>query len=152
MKVILSILIIVTLAAHKPLGAGVSTLTGKSSSARTLLYIEMDDIMGGLQKAELIVDGKKLAFTDEDKSTTVFDSVNGVLTLYLTGNNNAAFPNGRFIRFWAIPKTFKTVVSRPGHRKYEFKGRIEATEPRKGENFNNRIPQVEMDCTLDYEL
>ncbi len=152
MKLFLTIVFALTMFGFRSSGSGISILTCKSETGRTLFYAELDDIVEGLQKAELKVDGKKLLFNNDDKSYAIFDPKNGVFTLFLTGSENPDFPNGRFVEFWAIPKTFKTIISNPGHQRYEFRGKIEATEPRKGADKDNRIPQVELICILDYEI
>ena len=73
-----------------------------------------------------------------------------VFTVFILGKENKEFPNGRFIQFWALPETFKAVNSDRSNQKYEFKARIEATEPRKDKDL--RIPQVELNCTLTYKI
>ena len=133
-------------------GSGTAHLTCKSESGRTLFTAELQDIEGLLEKAELIVDNKKLIFDENDEAHTIFDAKSGVFTVYITGEENEDFPNGRFIQFWAIPKSFKVISSDRSNQRYEFKARIEATEPRKGTNRNLRIPQVELNCTLVYKI
>lgn len=133
-------------------GSGTAHLSCKSESGRTVFTAELQDITGLLEKAELIVDGKKLLFTSEDEAYTIFDDELGVLTIYLSGNANTDFPNGRFIEFWAIPKTFKTIFSDRSNQRYEFKARIVGTEPRKGEGKYLHIPQVELNCVLEYKI
>ena len=55
------------------------------------------------------------------------------------------------IHFWAIPKSFKTLISSSTHQRYEFRSEIEATEPGNGSD-KNRILQVELICTLNYKI
>jgi hypothetical protein len=57
----------------------------------------------------------------------------------------------RFIRFWAIPSTFKTVE---GNRNvgavYEFEAFLEATEPRPGKG--HATSTIRLQCTLTYRI
>lgn len=135
-------------------GSGTAYLTCKSESGKTIFNAELQDIDGLLQKAELIVDGKKVTFDENDEARTIFDEKNGVFTLYLSGSRNKDFPNGRFVRLWAMPKTFKILKSdtQAQDQKYEFKAKIEGTEPRKGADRILRIPQVELTCILEYKI
>ena len=131
-------------------GSGTAHLTCKSESGKTIFKAELADITGLLEKAVLEIDKKKLEFTSDDDVYTIFDPKIGVFTIYITGETNDEFPNSRFVEFWAIPSTFKTILSGRAHQKYQFKARIEATEPRN--NNNQRTPQIELICTLEYEI
>jgi hypothetical protein len=132
-------------------GSGTAYLRCKSESGRTIFYAELQDIDAGLIKAQLTVDGKKVIFNGDDRGYTIFDAGTGVFTIYIDGEKTKDFPNGRFIQFWAIPKSFKDAGSDSHYQKYEFKARIEGTEPRKGEGKFLRIPQVELNCVLEYK-
>lgn len=131
-------------------GSGTAYLKGRSASGRTIFTAELQDITSKLEKATLSVDGKKLAFTSSDQAFTIFDPEHGVFTVYITGETDEEFTNSRFIEFWAIPQTFKVIKSSRDKQKYEFKARLEATEPRKEKNL--RTPQVELTCTLEYRI
>jgi hypothetical protein len=98
----------------------------------------------------LTIDGNKLRFGEDDNAYTIFDPGKGVFTVYLSGETTNEFPNGRFIQFWALPESFKIVSSDRNNQEYQFKARIEATEPRKDKAL--RIPQVELNCTLTYKI
>ena len=152
MRTLLLVLLFSISVSFKIPGSGTSHLTCKSESGRTLFTAELQDIDGLLEKAELIVDGKKLSFDESDEAHTIFDAESGVFTVYITGQSNDDFPNGRFVEFWAIPKSFRIISADRSYQKYEFKARIEATEPRRGANKNLRIPQVELNCTLTYKI
>lgn len=143
---------IYTFGSFKPLGSGTAYLVCKSESGRTLFNAELQDIVGGLEKAELIVDGKKIVFNseNEDEAYTIFDANSKVFTLYITGKTNKEFPNSRFIEFWAIPSTFKIISSDRSNQKYEFKAKVVGTEPRKNKDL--RTPEVIMNCTLEYKI
>jgi hypothetical protein len=137
-------------ASFKIPGSGTAFLDCKSESGRTILHAELQDIDGLLEKAELIVDSKKLGFTEDDEAYTIFDPQKKVFTIYITGKMNKDFPNGRFIQLWALPETFKIINGDRENQVYEFKARMEATEPR--QNKDLRIPQVELYCKLKYSI
>ena len=134
----------------KPPGSGTAQLTCKSESGKTIFKAGLEDITGQLEQAVLEIDKKKLEFTSDDDVYTIFDPKIGVFTIYITGETNEEFTNSRFVQLWAIPNTFKTINSSRGHQKYQFKARIEATEPR--QNKNLRTPQIELTCTLEYVI
>ena len=152
MRILFILLLSSIFVSFKIVGSGTAHLTCKSESGRTIFTAELEDIDGLLEKAELIVDNKKLTFDATDEAHTIFDAQSGVFTVYLTGESTDNFPNGRFIQFWAIPKSFKIISADRSYQKYEFKARIEATEPRRGENRSLRTPQVELNCTLTYRI
>jgi hypothetical protein len=151
MRVLLVPLIFLMFTSFKSPGSGTAYLTCKSESGRTIFKAELQDF-DRLEKAELIVDNKKVSFNDSDEAYTIFDAETGVFTVYITGDANKEFPNGRFIQFWAIPKSFKILNSTISNQKYEFKARIEGSEPRKGQDKDLRIPQVELNCVLEYSI
>ena len=134
----------------RPMGSGTAHLTCKSESGRTIFKADLQDITGLLEKAELIVDDKKLLFDSQDEVYTIFDAEKKVFTVYITGESTKEFQNGRFIEFWALPETFKIIKSDRADQRYEFKARIEATEPRKDKAL--RIPRVELNCVLVYKI
>jgi len=150
MKSLILIALINLFASFKVPGSGTAFLDCKSESGRTTLHAELQNIMGLLEKAELIVDSKKLGFTEDDEAYTIFDPQKKVFTVYITGKINKDFPNGRFIQLWALPETFKIINGNRENQVYEFKARIEATEPRKNKAL--RIPQVELNCKLTYSI
>ena len=97
------------------------------------------------------MDGSKLTFGTDDKSYIIFDPTSKVLTIYLESRSK----NGKFLRFWAIPSSFKTISNEKGpgtqfHSVYEFKAKLESTDPRKGKELNT--PTIELNCNLDYQL
>jgi hypothetical protein len=130
-------------------GSGTAFMKCKCESGRTVFTAELQDIDGLLEKAELSIDGSKLQFSSKDNATIVFDPTCGVFTIHLVGKESKDFPNGRFLKFWVIPKTFKVIKIDGSLEKYEFKARIEATEPRKGKEL--QIPRVEVFCSLEYK-
>ena len=150
MKYFISIALISLFASFKTPGSGTAFLDCKSESGRTTLHAELQDIVGLLEKAKLTVDSKKLGFTEDDEAYTIFDPQKKVFTVYITGKINKDFPNGRFIQLWALPETFKIISGGRENQVYEFKARIEATEPRKNKAL--RIPQVELYCKLTYSI
>jgi hypothetical protein len=150
MKCFLFAIVTLILFSSFNIGEPVATLTCKSESGRT----QFNAVLPGasyLESAELSVDGSKYTFGRNDKSYIIFDHLSKVLTVYLESNDN----NEKFLRFWAIPASFKTVSNEKGpgtqfHSVYEFKAKLEATDPRKGKELNT--PTIELSCTLDYQL
>ena len=107
-----------------------------------------------LDKAELNIDGSKLTFTFQDKSNIIFDPDNKVFTVFLESKSDD--PKAyKFIKFWALPSSFKKVKSDKGpgtefHDTYEFQAKLYATESRKTNEPKTKT--IELICTLDYEL
>jgi hypothetical protein len=149
-KILFGLLIILGLTSFKTVGSATAYLTCKSESGRTLFKAEIQDIDGGLEKAELIIDGVKLNFTDEDNANVIFDSKNGVYTIVIESKSNKDFSKYKFLKFWAIPKTFKTIIENSTEGKYEFKARLYSTEPRKGKDL--QTPEIEVNCNLVYKI
>ena len=152
MRYMFCLLIVVVFASFEAPGSGTAYLTCKSESGRTVFNAELQDIVGLLEKAELVVDNKSLVFDDKDDVRTIFDKETGVFTVCISGAPTKEFPNGRFVEFWAIPKSFKIIKSERSNQRYEFKAKIEATEPRGGGNRSLRIPQVLLSCVLEYRI
>ena len=67
----------------KTVGSATAYLSCKSESGRTMFNAEIQDIDGGIEKAELTIDGVKLNFTEDENSNIVFDSKNGVYTIVI---------------------------------------------------------------------
>ena len=149
-KLIFHLILILGLTSFKPIGSATAYLTCKSESGRTIFKAEIQDIDGGLEKAELTIDGVKLKFTGEENSNVIFDSKNGVYTIAIESKPNKDFSNNKFLKFWAIPKTFKTIVENNEEGKYEFKAKLYSTEPRKGKEL--QTPEIELNCNLEYKI
>ena len=152
-KLFISLIILAFFSSFR-FGEPSATLTCKSASGRTIFKAELAGT-NSVEKAELKIDDSNLTFTQNDKSYIIFDPANKVFTIYLesktSGNNDQIF----FLRFWAIPDSFNPVSSKKGsgtqfQNVYEFKAKLESTEPRKGKEFNT--PVIELICNLDYEL
>lgn len=148
MKILFSILTLVLFSSFK-FGEPVATLNCKSVSGRTFFKAEIPS-GSYLDNAEFIVDNAKLDFSMQDNNAIIFDPDNKVLTVYLESKDSK-----KFLRFWAIPSSFKKVSSEKGpgtefHDVYEFHAKIEASDPRNGKQPNT--PRIELVCTLDYEL
>jgi len=152
MRYLMWLLFLVVFTSFNTPGSGTAYLTCKSESGRTEFTAELQDIVGPLEKAELKVDEKRLVFDDNDEVRTIFDAQSGVFTIYITCSPTKDFPNGRFVQFWAIPKSFKVIKSDRSNQRYEFKAKIEATEPRSGDNRDLRIPTVVLSCLLEYRI
>lgn len=151
-KIIIYSLLILTFTSFKSVGSATAYLTCKSESGRTTFKAEIQDIDGGIEKAELTIDGVKLNFTEEDNSNIVFDSKNGVYTITIESKSQLKkdFSKFKFLKFWAIPKTFKTILENNEEAKYEFKARLFSTEPRKGKDL--QTPEIELKCKLEYKI
>lgn len=151
-KIIIYSLLILTFTSFKSVGSATAYLTCKSESGRTTFTAEIQDIDGGIEKAELTIDGVKLNFTEEDNSNIVFDSKNGVYTITIESKSQLKkdFSKFKFLKFWAIPKTFKTILENNEEAKYEFKARLFSTEPRKGKDL--QTPEIELKCKLEYKI
>jgi hypothetical protein len=128
---LLAIVALLSFTSSKFPGSGTAHLVCKSESGRTIFKAELQDITGLLEKAELVVDKNKIVFDSNDEVYTIFDPKVGVFTVYISGETNDEFPNSRFVQLWAIPETFRIIKSERSDQKYEFKAKIEATEPRK---------------------
>ena len=149
-KIILYLILILGLTSFKTVGSATAYLTCKSESGRSEFKAEIQDIDGGLEKAELTIDGVKLNFAEDEKSNVIFDSKNGVYTIAIESKPNKDFSKYKFLKFWAIPKTFKTIIENNTEGKYEFKAKLYSTEPRKGKDI--QTPVIEMNCNLKYKI
>ncbi|MFN5135868.1 MAG: hypothetical protein ACK5DG_11180 [Chitinophagaceae bacterium] len=148
-NVFLSVCILLLTTSFKKAGSSTAYLTCKSESGRTLFSAEIGDKDGFVEKAELIVDNEKLSFTDENNSSIIFDPKNGVYTIFIEEKVKKE-NKYQFIKFWAIPKTFKTIINTNTKEKYEFRALFYATEPRKNKSL--QTPVIEVICTLEYEI
>jgi len=137
----------ILLTSFRPVGSNTAYLDCKSYSGRTSFTAEIQDIDGLLEKAELKVDGVSLTFSDEDTSSVVCDPANGVYTVILESNRAS---NHRFLKFWAIPKSFKILSESREDARYEFRAKVQATEPRKNKDL--LTPVIELNCTLTYKI
>jgi hypothetical protein len=134
-------------------GVREGTLTCKSESGRTLFNAKLED--GEiLESAEFIIDSSKNIFTRKDESYVILDPANLVYTVCL---DKAETPSqkGEFLKFWAIPSTFKLILkegegSLP-HEVYTFKAKVWGSEPRRGKGFEYNSKIIELNCTLDLE-
>ncbi len=149
-KLIFYFILILGFTSFKPTGSATAYLTCKSESGRTSFKAEIQDIDGGLENAELTIDGVKLNFTGEENSSVIFDSKIGVYTISIESKPNKNFSNYKFLKFWAIPKTFKTIVENNEEGNYEFKAKLYSKEPRKGKEL--QTPEIEVNCILKYKI
>jgi hypothetical protein len=149
-NMLFSLIIFATLTSLKP-GEPTAILTCKSESGRTLFRAELPSC-AYLGTAEFSIDSSKYSFKQNDVSAVIFDPNNKVFTICLESKDPK---NNNFIRFWALPNTFKVVKTENGpgtqfHNVYEFKAKIYGREPRKGFDYNTK--EIELNCILDYEL
>ena len=150
--IFLAILLVALLTSFRP-GEPVATLTCKSESGRTTFTAELPNC-SYLEKAELSIDGSKLSFSLKDKSNIIFDPDNKVFAIFLESKSDDPTAH-KFLKFWALPSSFKKVKSKRGpgtqfHDTYEFHTKFYATEPRQISDPNTK--SIELICTLDYEL
>ncbi|WP_447642808.1 MULTISPECIES: hypothetical protein [Chitinophagaceae] len=148
--ILLYLIIIIGLTSFKPAGSGTAYLTCRSESGRTLFNAEIQDIDGTIEKAELTVDGTKLNFDDAENTSIIFDSKNGVYTIAIENASDKDFSKHKFLKFWAIPKTFKIITETDTEVKYEFKAKLYSTEPRQGKSL--QTPVIEVNCILEYKI
>ena len=134
-------------------GEPVAILKCKSASGRTLFEATVPS-GSYIEKAIFSIDGSSITFNFKDRSDIIFDPEDHVFTMYIEKNSDS-LAGRNFVKFWAIPKTFKQTVNETGpgsefHDVYEFRAIIFGTEPRKGYDYNSK--EIELFCTLDYEL
>lgn len=130
-------------------GSGTAFLTCRSDSGRTEFNAELQDIVGILEKAELRIDDTRMKYSSEE-SHIIFDPKNGILTMYINDGATKEYPNHKYLKFWAIPSSFKIIKNESGHQIYEFKAVIEGTEPRKNKEMHT--PRIVLNCKLEYEI
>ena len=151
-KLIICLIVLFGITSFKSVGSSTAYLNCKSESGRTLFKAEIQDIDGGLENAELTIDGVKLNFTEDENANVIFDSKNGVYTLFIESKSQLKkdFNKYKYLKFWAIPKTFKIITENNSEGKYEFKARLYSTEPRKGKGIST--PEIELNCELKYKI
>lgn len=151
-KIIFYLIVFLGITSFKSVGSATAYLNCKSESGRTLFKAEIQDIDGGLENAELTIDGIKLNFTEDENANVIFDSKNGVYTLFIESKSQLKkdFTKYKYLKLWAIPKTFKIITENNSEGKYEFKARFYSTEPRKGKGFST--PEIELNCELKYKI
>lgn len=130
-------------------GSGASFLTCRSASGKVVFKATIDDITGVFQNAKLVIDRDSLVFNENDKAVCIFDQKNGVYTLYIE-NDPKGGDDYKYLTFWCIPSTFKTISNSRANQKYEFKGKLWAKDPRK--NKGPTTPTIELICTLVYRI
>lgn len=131
-------------------GSGTAVLTCTSESGRTKFIAHLQDIVGLLESATFTIDNASIQFSSDESIYTIFDPKNGVFTIYIEGKTNSTYPNHKYIQFWAIPSTFKTIKNDRIHQIYEFKAKIYGTEPRPDKEMH--CPEIELNCKLEYKI
>jgi hypothetical protein len=138
---------------HVFAGSGTAKLTCTSASGRTTFTADLQDIQGMFEGAVLTIDGSTLRFPGEGNRTTsaiIWDPANGVFTVsYLRPGDDDFL----FLRFWAVPSTFKTISDERGSAAgavYTFDAIIEASEPRDGGGPST--PTIRLSCRLEYKI
>ncbi len=134
-------------------GSGTARLTCTSASGRTIFTADLQDIQGLFEGGVLTIDGSLLRFPAEGDGATsaiIWDPANGVFTLSYQRPGDADF---LFLRFWAVPSTFKTISDERGSAAgavYTFDAIIEATEPREAKG--HATPAIRLSCRLEYRI
>ncbi len=128
-------------------GSGPSFLKCTSESGKTIFYAEIQDVDGGLTIANLKIENHEIEFDWEDISSIVVDLENGIYTL--TINSKKEENSYSFIKFWGIPSTFKAIKNERHEIKYEFKAKIQGTDPRPNKEYS---PTIELNCTLEWRI
>jgi hypothetical protein len=151
-KIIFSLIVIIGITSSKNIGSATAYLNCKSESGRTIFKAAIQDIDGGLENAQLTIDGIKLNFSENENANVIFDSKNGIYTLFIESNSKAKkdFSKYKFLKLWAIPKTFKTLIENNIEGKYTFKAKMYSIEPREGKNYST--PEIELNCELKYKI
>lgn len=149
MRLLIFCFVSLTILGSFTIGEPVAELTCKSKSGRTIFNAVLPQLTYH-ESAHFEVDGAKIDFEINDKSCVIFDKEAKVLTIYIRSKNDS-----RFVKFWAIPSTFKTVSAEKGtgtefRDVYKFRGKIVASEPRQGKG--NLTPETELECELEYSL
>lgn len=132
-------------------GSGTAYLQCKSASGKTVFYAELQDIDGLVEKAQLTIEGKRVNYKT-DEGHTIFDRKSGVLTFYLKDKPDAQLKVHKFLKFWSIPSTFKIIKNTDSHQEYEFKAKIQGSEPRKGKGKYLITPVITLNCKLVYKI
>lgn len=132
------------------IGSGTAILKGKSDSGKTSFIAHLQDIIGIMEGAKFTIENSTVEFDSDDNAGIVIDSKVGVLTLFIEGKGTKDYPNGRHVQFWAIPSTFKIIKEESGHKVYEFRAKIQGTEPRIGKGLQSSV--TELNCSLEYEI
>lgn len=131
-------------------GSGTAILTCESESGRTKFKAYLQDITGLLEGAEFTIDSSTMKFTDNESIYTIFDPNKGVFTIYIEGKTDSIYRHHKYIQFWAIPSTFKTINNSRSHQIYEFRAIIYGTEPRPDKEWH--CPEIELICKLEYKI
>ena len=134
-------------------GSGKAKLTCTSVSGRTVFTADLQDIQGLFEGGVLTIDGSVLRFPAEGDGATsaiIWDPANGVFTISYQRPGDADF---LFLRFWAVPSTFKTISDERGSAAgavYTFDAILEASEPRDGKG--RSTPTIRLSCRLEYRI
>ncbi|MGQ0827108.1 MAG: hypothetical protein ACT4ON_01810 [Bacteroidota bacterium] len=131
-------------------GSNTAVLTCKSNSGKTTFVAYIQDITSTFEGATFTMDKSSIEFDSNENGYVVLDSKSGVFTLFVDGRKTFDYPNGKFIRFWAIPSTFKIITEEHGHKVYEFKAKLNGTDPRPNKTPDS--PVVELNCKLEWKI
>ncbi len=130
-------------------GSGPSYLKCKSESGKTIFNAQLNNLDWGLESAEFIIDKFEINFDFDDSASIVVDLDNGVYTLTIRSKEKEEDGSSYFIKLWGIPSTFKAIINERNKIKYEFKAKIQGTDPRPDKKFS---PTIELNCTLEWEI
>lgn len=149
-KLFLLILLLAVFTSTVFAGSGTAVLTCESESGRTKLKIYLQDVVGLLEGAEFTIDNSTIKFGNNDEVYTIFDPKNGVFTMHIEGKASEENPNPKYLQFWAVPLTFKTVKNADYHQIYEFRAKVYGSEPRPDKAMH--CPVIELKCRLEYQI
>ena len=147
-------LFIASLALVAPIQAGsdIAVITGKSASGRTEVKLEIGDVTGPMEAGSVTIDGVDITFDIEDDCAAVFDDALGVYTIVVIGKPTEKFPNGRYLTFYAVPKTMKkTGRTKEGKDIWTFDAFLTVTEPRADKD-SLISPKIAVQCRMVYGI
>ena len=128
-------------------GSNTAYIKGETSSGRTAVEINVQDIEGRFISAKLTIDGNTYVLKNDENTThetVIYDKANGVYILILESNT-------KVFKLWMIPGSEKVISKGDGHYQSSFAAVIEATDPREGDKYSF-TPRITIGCTLKYSL
>lgn len=124
-------------------GSNVGYLICKSPSGRTFFSAELQDLYTFIS-AKYTIDQESENYGNDLCASVVFNGKMKVFTLTLKEKDG-----DRWINFYAIPSSFKTIKQSNGKQLYKFQAVIQGTDPRK-DKYNS--PEIILDCELMYSI
>lgn len=125
-------------------GSNEAKLVCKSASGRTLFEAGLQDITA-FNFAKFTIDKQSISWDENTNASIIFDSKRKVFTIQI-----GSFGNRKWLTFYAIPSTFKTLKNTNSEEHYKFKAIIQGEDPREGSFRNSK--RIELDCELTYSI